>query len=81
MGAEASGIIESYNRRLKFPKGLITVPPIKGSMDDDYPSIIGDKQVNITKGDENTVGTLEILDTTEENTRGTLDMGSVSDVK
>ncbi|MBQ4030533.1 MAG: hypothetical protein II625_02150 [Bacilli bacterium] len=117
MGAEASGIIESYNRRLKFPKGLITVPPIKGSMDDDYPSVIGDeldfydfmsnktseeivkelklladnidgvgnvregKQVNITKGDENTAGTLEILDNSEENTRGTLDMGNVTDVK
>lgn len=117
MGVEASGIIESYNKRLGYEKGQITVPPIKASMEDDYNSVIGDeidyydfmsnkstqqiikelkdladnidgvgnvregKQVNITKGDEGTGGKLEILDVSEENTRGTLDMGSVTDVK
>ncbi len=117
MGAEVTGIIESYNKRLGYSKGQITVPPIKGSMEDDYNSVIGDeidyfdfmsnkstqeiikelkeladnidgvgnvregKEVNITKGDENTAGTLEIKDVSEENSRGTLDMGNVSDVK
>ena len=117
MGAEVTGIIESYNKRLGYEKGQITVPPIKGSIDDDFNSVIGDeidyydfmsnkstqeiirelkeladnidgvgnvregKEVNITKGDDNTAGTLEIKDVSEENTRGTLDMGNVSDVK
>ncbi len=117
MGVEINGIIESYNKRLGYPKGQIAVPPIKGSMDDDYPSVIGDeidyydfmsnkdsdeiikelkaladnidgvgniregKEINITKGDEKTAGTLEIKDVSEENTRGTLDMGNVTDVK
>lgn len=117
MGMEINGIIESYNKRLGYPLGQIVVPPIKGSMDDDYVSIIGDEldyydfmsnkdsdqiikelkllsdnmdgvgnikagvEVNITKGDEDTAGTLEIKDVSEENTRGTLDMGNVTDVK
>ena len=117
MGVEINGIIEAYNKRLGYPKGQIAVPPIKGSMDDDYPSVIGDeidyydfmsnkdsdeiikelkaladnidgvgniregKEINITKGDEKTAGTLEIKDVSEENTRGTLDMGNVTDVK
>ena len=117
MGIEINGIIESFNKRLGYPKGQIAVPPIKGSMDDDYPSVIGDeldyfdfmsnkdsdqivrelkaladnidgvgniregKEINITKGDENTAGKLEIKDVSEENIRGTLNMGDVSDIK
>lgn len=117
MGVEINGIIESFNKRLGYEKGQITVPPIKGSMEDDYPSVIGDeldffdfmsnkdsnqvikdlkklsenidgvgniikgKEINITKGDENTAGTLEIKDVGEENTKGTLDMGESSDIK
>ncbi len=115
MGVEINGIIDSYNKRLGYEKGQITVPPIKGSMEDEYPSVIGDeldyfdfmsnktseeiikdlkklsdnidgvgnvikgKEVNITKGDENTAGSLEIKDVAVENTRGTLDMGNNSD--
>lgn len=117
MGVEVNGIIDSYNKRLKYPLGQITVPPIKATPEDDYPSVIGDeldyfdfmsnkttqeiindlkkladnidgvgnvregKEVNITKGDEDSAGSLEIKDVSEENTRDTLDMGSVTDVK
>jgi len=43
MGIEINGIIESFNKRLGYEKGEITVPPIKGTMEDDFNSVIGDE--------------------------------------
>ncbi len=43
MGLEINGIIDSFNKRLGYEKGQITVPPVKGTMEDDYESVIGDE--------------------------------------
>ena len=43
MGMEIIGTINRFNSLLKFPKGVITIPAIKNSIDDPYESIIGDE--------------------------------------
>lgn len=43
MGMEIVGVINQFNKCLKYEKGMITVPPIKKDMTDDYESLIGDE--------------------------------------
>lgn len=43
MGMEIMGIINSFNKSLKYEKGRIIVPPIKHSFEDSYNSLIGDE--------------------------------------
>lgn len=43
MGMEAMGVVNQFNKCLKYPKDMITVPPIKSSMSDEYVSLIGDE--------------------------------------
>ncbi len=43
MGMEIIGTINRFNSLLKYPKGVITIPAIKNSIDDPYESIIGDE--------------------------------------
>lgn len=43
MGMEIIGVINQFNKCLKYDKGIITVPPIKKDMMDDYESLIGDE--------------------------------------
>ena len=43
MGMEVNGAINSFNRALKREKKLITVPPVKYSVEDVYQSLIGDE--------------------------------------
>lgn len=43
MGMEIMGVINSFNRILKYEKGRITVPPITYGPEDKYKSLIGDE--------------------------------------
>lgn len=43
MGAEVLGVINTFNKCLKYDKGRITVPPVKYGVDDTYESLIGDE--------------------------------------
>ncbi len=107
MGLEITGVINSFNNLLKYPKAAITIPAIKNSPEDTFESIIGDeidffdlvsnkdadtivrdlklladnldgignvkegKEIVITKGTEETAGTLEIKEQEDDNYRGT----------
>ena len=43
MGMEVIGVINTFNKCLKYDKGRITVPPIKNGPEDNYVSLIGDE--------------------------------------
>ncbi len=43
MGLEIMGVINTFNKCLKYNKGRITVPPIKNGPEDTYNSLIGDE--------------------------------------
>ncbi|MDE5889295.1 MAG: hypothetical protein K2H20_04675 [Bacilli bacterium] len=43
MGMEVIGVINTFNKCLKYDKGRITVPPIKYGPEDTYASLIGDE--------------------------------------
>ncbi len=43
MGMEVVGVINTFNKCLKYDKGRITVPPIKNGPEDNYVSLIGDE--------------------------------------
>lgn len=43
MGVEIMGVINTFNKCLKYDKGRITVPPIKYGPEDTYKSLIGDE--------------------------------------
>lgn len=43
MGMEVMGVINNFNKCLKYDKGRITIPPITYGPDDPYKSLIGDE--------------------------------------
>lgn len=43
MGIEVIGVINNFNKCLKYDKGRITIPPITYGPDDPYKSLIGDE--------------------------------------
>lgn len=43
MGVEVMGVINNFNKCLKYDKGRITVPPVKYGENDTYVSLIGDE--------------------------------------
>lgn len=43
MGLEIVGVVNTFNKCLKYDKGRITVPPIKYGPEDTYNSLIGDE--------------------------------------
>lgn len=79
MGMEAMGVINQFNKCLKYDKGYITVPPIKLDMNDTYESLIGDEMDYFDfmsgKDSDQIIRELKLLDDTTDG------VGNVKDGK